>query len=45
MLKLFEQLEDFRIERNKQHTLIDIFPIAASAVLCGCNNWDEVTLF
>lgn len=45
MLELFEQLEDPRVERTKQHKLIDIVSITLCAVLCGCNDWEEIELF
>ena len=45
MLSLFEQLKDPRVERTKQHKLIDIISITLCAVLCGCNDWEEIELF
>jgi len=45
MLSLFEQLEDPRVERTKRHKLIDIISITLCAVLCGCNDWEEIELF
>ncbi|MGF1494922.1 MAG: ISAs1 family transposase [Microcoleaceae cyanobacterium] len=35
----FEAVEDPRIERSKEHRLIDILTIAILAVLCGADGW------
>jgi predicted transposase YbfD/YdcC len=41
----FEELVDPRIERQKQHKLIDILVLALCAVLCGANDWVAVETF
>jgi hypothetical protein len=41
----FEELVDPRIERQKQHKLLDIIVIAICAVLCGANDWVAVETF
>jgi predicted transposase YbfD/YdcC len=41
----FADLVDPRIERQKQHKLIDIIVIAICAVLCGANDWVAVETF
>ena len=41
----FSGLEDPRIDRTKQHKLLDILVIAICAVICGADNWVEVALF
>ncbi len=41
----FEALEDPRIERAKQHLLVDIITIALCAVICGADTWVEVEEF
>jgi predicted transposase YbfD/YdcC len=41
----FEELVDPRIERQKQHKLLDIIVIAICAVLCGANDWVAVEPF
>lgn len=41
----FEELVDPRIDRQKQHKLIDIIGIAICAVLCGANDWVAVETF
>lgn len=38
----FSALEDPRIERTKEHLLIDIVTIAICAVICGADDWVEV---
>jgi len=35
----FESVEDPRIERSKEHLLIDIATIAILAVICGADGW------
>jgi predicted transposase YbfD/YdcC len=41
----FEALEDPRLERQRQHKLLDIIVIAICAVLCGTNDWVAVETF
>ncbi len=38
----FSQLEDPRIERTKQHQLIDIVTIALCGVICGADTWVDI---
>lgn len=38
-------MEDFRINRNKQHLLIDIISITIAAILCGAEGYDEIQDF
>ena len=38
-------MEDFRINRKKQHLLIDIISIAIAATLTGCEGYDEIEDF
>ena len=35
----FGELEDPRIDRQKQHQLLDVIVIAMCAVVCGANDW------
>jgi DDE_Tnp_1-associated len=35
----FTLLEDRRVERTKQHQLLDIITIALCAVICGADTW------
>ena len=41
----FQDLEDPRIERSKQHGLLDILAIAICAVICGADSWVHVEMF
>ena len=38
----FEHLEDPRIERTKDHRLIDIITIAICAVICSADGWVDM---
>lgn len=38
----FGELQDPRIERGKEHQLLDILVIAICAVICGANDWEAV---
>jgi predicted transposase YbfD/YdcC len=41
----FSEMEDFRIDRKKQHLLTDIITITIAATLCGCNSYDDIEDF
>lgn len=41
-LKHFETLPDPRIERKKQHLLIDILVLTLCAVICGATSWESI---
>lgn len=41
----FGQVVDPRIERSKQHLLLDMIIIAICAVICGADNWVEIEQF
>jgi predicted transposase YbfD/YdcC len=45
LLEHFGELADPRIERHKEHKLIDILVIAICAILCGANDWVAVETF
>ena len=45
ILKQFSQLKDPRVDRTKQHKLIDVIAIAICAVICGANGWTDVAMF
>jgi predicted transposase YbfD/YdcC len=45
LLEHFRELADPRIERHKEHKLIDILVIAICAILCGANDWVAVETF
>ncbi|OLE32709.1 MAG: ISAs1 family transposase, partial [Cyanobacteria bacterium 13_1_40CM_2_61_4] len=39
----FSELIDPRIERTKRHQLLDIVSIALCGIICGADNWVEIT--
>ena len=41
----FSELKDPRIERSKQHKLIDIITITICAVICGADGWADIENF
>ena len=45
ILEQFSQLKDPRVDRTKQHKLIDVIAIAICAVVCGANGWTDVAMF
>src|ERR671932_2038724 len=45
LVEHFAELEDPRLDRTKEHLLIDIVTIAICAVICGADDWVEVAAF
>lgn len=45
LLAHFGELADPRIDRHKEHKLIDILVVAICAILCGANDWVAVETF
>jgi predicted transposase YbfD/YdcC len=43
--KYFRKLKDPRIRRRQRHMLVDIVILTISAVICGCNDWQQVETF
>ena len=41
----FSRIEDFRVERNKRHRLLDIIVVALCGMLCGADDWVEIAQF
>lgn len=41
----FGSIADPRVERTKKHKLIDILFLTLAAVLCGCDEWEEIEAF
>lgn len=39
LLEHFGERADPRIDRHKEHTLIDVLVLAICAILCGANDW------
>jgi predicted transposase YbfD/YdcC len=40
--RYFDGLEDPRVERTREHNLLDILVIAICAIICGANDWEAV---
>jgi predicted transposase YbfD/YdcC len=45
MASYFAEIEDPRIDRTKDHKLLDILVVAICAVICGANDWEAVAEF
>jgi len=45
ILDYFAELEDPRVDRTKEHLLIDIITIAICAVICGADTWVGIETF
>lgn len=45
LVDIFSNLDDFRLDRNKRHRLVDIMVIAVTAFICGADAWTEVEDF
>ena len=45
LVEHFAGVEDPRLERKREHLLIDILIIAICAVVCGANDWVAVETF
>lgn len=43
--KHFSKVKDPRIDRTKQHRLLDIIIIAICGVICGADSWVDIELF
>ena len=41
-IEQFGDIPDPRIDRTKKHKLIDILFITMAAILCGCDEWEEI---
>lgn len=41
----FTEIEDPRVERTRQHKLIDIITIAICAVICGAEGWTDIKTY
>jgi hypothetical protein len=44
-LKYFAELRDPRIERNREHLLEEILPMAIAAVLSGAESWNDIAQY
>lgn len=45
LIKCLLEVSDPRVERTKEHLLIDILVIAICAILCGAEHWTEMERF
>lgn len=45
MEKYFGEVTDPRVDRTKDHKLVNIIVIAICAVICGAENWVDVELY
>ncbi len=41
----FIEIEDPRVERTRQHKLLDIITIAICAVICGAEGWTDIETY
>jgi predicted transposase YbfD/YdcC len=44
-IAILSGLEDHRMDRKKEHLLIDIVVITLAGVVCGAENWNQLELF
>ncbi len=42
LLEHFATLEDPRVERSKEHLLLDIIGITICATICGADSWVDI---
>ena len=42
LLEHFSSLDDLRVERTKEHLLLDIISITICAVICGADSWVDI---
>ncbi|WP_133309604.1 ISAs1 family transposase [Parashewanella spongiae] len=45
VMKEIEQVEDHRVEANKEYDLADIIFLTIAAVLCGATGWKAINIF
>lgn len=45
VLRILRQVEDYRVNRTKSHSLTDILFITLCVVLSGADSWAEIVLF
>lgn len=44
-IEQFGDIADARMDRTKKHKLIDILFITLAAILCGCEEWEEIASY
>lgn len=40
--KIFQQIPDDRQEGKVRHSVLDVFFLAITGVICGCNDWKDI---
>lgn len=45
ILGFFSGIKDHRLDRKKEHHLVDIIAITISSVICGAENWNEIEMY
>src|SRR5690606_16018730 len=43
--RYFENIPDYRIARNKKHSLTDVIILSILAVICGAESWNSIEEF
>jgi len=43
--RYFRKLKDPRVRRRRRHLLMDLIVMAICAVICDCDNWEDIGLF
>lgn len=43
--RYFENIPDYRIARNKKHSLSDVIILSILAVICGAESWNSIEEF
>lgn len=41
----FSGIKDHRLDRKKEHHLVDIITITISSVICGAENWNDIEMY
>jgi len=44
ILGFFSGIKDHRLDRKKEHHLVDIIAITISSVICGAENWNQIEM-
>ena len=45
LIRFFEAMEDRCVDRTKRHGFIHLISLTIAAVICGCEDWNEIELF
>jgi predicted transposase YbfD/YdcC len=44
LVQYFDDIEDFRLDRNKKHLLVDVIVLVICCVICGANGFVEIEM-